>query len=403
MSRTGPVSRYGTGVLPFAVYAQLDTYEGPGWVARQLRGRSGWLKVSRASMETPFSSWSTTLVAAVTDDGLRLNKMVAEAFFRMSCAGPLETNDMPPEELDDITEVLFDGFRGGCDIRHLRLLRESELELETRIQAEQTRGEHVLADADAFIAGMMRERRDPRTSNERRAQLDTAVELFETKQQEAAAWLIQRLRRLRSSNEQFESDVIESLENPGDIEELYSVRWVGRHRSDRVAEEQDVTHLKAQALRHGAPRRGLLTAEERWKMSRRKRLGTAAPQARGFPKSALVRKAIEDWTAKEQLRETEEKKRRDEFAIHLASNRPSRTEAQVKSAERRAEDRDLEELMAKFPTVELMAARLNEMLGEKDYDWRLAKLIRRAMRRLKRSSPANESDAVSTPDEVANA
>lgn len=383
--------RYGTGAQPFGVNALLDTYEGPAWVRRHLRGSSGWLKVSRARLETPFSSWSTTLVAGVTDDGARLSKTAAHAFFEMTCAGPMETDDYPPEdELDEITEVLFDGFRGGCDVRHLRLLKEDEEERHQRIHAMQARGERVLADADSFIAALRRERRNPATSQARREQLTSTIAHFEEKQQAAGAWLVQRLKGIRDSGQQFETDVLESLENPGEIEELYCVRFIARSRYERVADHHTLSHLFQVAQHAGAPVSRRIDADERREIEdRRLRMrypSPAAPAQRAAQVEFVAIRETPEFRAREisegkreaDLNEARERLRAEaQHRIEKRNNYKHRSTSQSMSEQRQASDDNRSEWRREEA----------QLLAELE-DWQSRKAQRRRERLHRRSSSA---------------
>lgn len=234
MTSTRVIQKYHSGSLPFAVDVFLDTYEGPGWVRQNLRGRSGWMQISRARMETPISTWRSTLIAARTDEGDLLGVQASSAFLAMRSSGPRELDEVPPEELDSQSDMLFWDFLGRCDLRHLAMLREAEAEAAERVAAEQERGEKVLAEADAYIAALRRQRRALDASDEKRTRLGEMIGMFEEKQSAAAAWLVRRLAGIREGVLALEADVVAALENHGEVEELYTVRWTARHPFDRV-------------------------------------------------------------------------------------------------------------------------------------------------------------------------
>lgn len=260
MSSTRVVQRYHSGSLPFAVDVFLGTYEGPVWVRQKLRGKSGWLQLSRAKMETPISTWRTTLIAARTDDGESLGTMTSSALLAMRSSGPRELDLVPPDELDVQTEMLFWDFLGRCDLRHLRMLRDAEAEAAERIASEQARGEKVLAEADAYLANLRRQRRALDATDERRAKLTETIGFFEEKQAAAAQWLVRRLARVREEVMTLEAEVMAALENHGEVEELYTVRWTARHPADRVYSRERPDSF---FLGPNPPRRSNRTAEAR--------------------------------------------------------------------------------------------------------------------------------------------
>jgi len=192
------------------------------------------MQISRARMETPISTWRSILIAARTDDGEALGAQASSAFLAMRSSGPRDLDEVPPEELDTQTEMLFWDFLGRCDLRHLSMLREAEAEAAERVASEQARGEKVLAEADAYVAGLRRQRRSSDATEEQRGRLSELIHTFEEKQTAAAAWLVRRLAGIRESVVALEADVVEALQNHGEVEELYTVRWTARHPFDRI-------------------------------------------------------------------------------------------------------------------------------------------------------------------------
>jgi hypothetical protein len=264
------VRRYQSGALPFTVEAYVDTYHGPAWVKRQLRGRSGWLQVSRARLTTDISDWSATIVAGITEDGDRLGKMTANAFLAMRTSEPQTCFDDPPTELADFSEMLFWDFLGRCDIRHLDMLAEVEVELAARLDAEQMRGEHVLGDAERFIAELQRRRRAP-GSGEDRGAIDARISLMEDKHVAASAWLVRHLARLRDAGDAFEADVMAALENHGEVEDLYTVHWVARSQHDRFVDRGLLRELTTTGSLEGVPRRARLDKHDLWEIEEAQR------------------------------------------------------------------------------------------------------------------------------------
>jgi hypothetical protein len=156
--------------------------------------------------------------------------------------------------------MLFWDFLGRCDLRHLAMLREAEAEAAERVAVEQERGEKVLAEADAYIAALRRQRRAPDTADDKRSWLGDMIAMFEEKQSAAAAWLVRRLAGIREGVLALEADVVTALENHGEVEELYTVRWTARHPFDRTYSRERPDSF---FLGPNPPRRRNRTAEAR--------------------------------------------------------------------------------------------------------------------------------------------
>lgn len=412
MSSTRTIQRYHSGSLPFAIDVYLGTYEGLDWVRQKLRGKSGWLQLSRATMVTPISTWRTTLIAARTDDGEPLNKLAASAFLAMRSSSPRELDLVPPDELDIQSEMLFWDFLGGCDLRHLRMLSEAEDERGAQVADEQARGEQVLAQADAYIADLQRQRRALGITSAARAKLTETIAFFEQKHEAAAAWLVQRLASIRDEAAALEADVLEALQNHAEVEELYTVRWTAKHPADRIYSRERPDSF---FLGPNPPSRRNRTAEARlaWDRQyddetfedRRSRLDVVREERRRQwaaqveerrhqdaekqAKRAADREQFAKWAA--QLKPPRKVKRivapTDHEQARIAQNAEQlRTAAQQTSAKRRDDkllrDKAVAEVLRQFPTVQMLEAELDGLPSVGIENRRLARLIRIAIWRL---------------------
>lgn len=334
MTSTRVIQKYHSGSLPFAVDVFLNTYEGPGWVRQKLRGRSGWMQISRARMETPISTWRTTLIAARTDDGESLGMLASSAFLAMRSSGPRELDVVPPDELDTQSEMLFWDFLGTCDLRHLRMLRETEAEALERVATEQARGEAVLAGADAYIANLRRQRRALDASVERRTRLAETIGFFEDKQSAAAAWLVRRLAGIREEVAALEAEVMAALEHHGEVEELYTVRWTARHPFDRVYSRERPDSF---FLGPNPPMRRNRTAEARLAWDRQ--YDDEGTEERNSRLGSLRDERRREWAGRLAERERAEAERRMKRVV--ANSEFARWEAEQRAGQKPAKRRAL--------------------------------------------------------------
>lgn len=428
MTSTRVIQKYHSGSLPFAVDVFLNTYEGPGWVRQKLRGRSGWMQISRAKMETPISTWRTTLIAARTDDGESLGLQASAAFLAMRSSGPRELDQVPPEELDTQSEMLFWDFLGRSDLRHLGMLREAEAEAVERVATEQARGEAVLAGADIYIANLRRQRRALEPLDDRRSKLAETIRFFEDKQSAAAAWLVRRLAGIRDEVAALEAEVMAALEHHGEVEELYTVRWTARHPFDRVYSRERPDSF---FLGPNPPRRRNFTAEAR--LARDNQYADESAVDRRFRLDMLREERRREWLERiDEIRRLESEKlarqeaERAEFAtwaksltqrqkVTAAGPPADRAEAQAKTlqrrearvakraevkrkADRKVLSEPLAELLEQYPSAVLLEARLAMVPSLGIENRRLARLIRVAIRILAAEqvvAPVREEESTS--------
>ncbi|MER9022416.1 hypothetical protein NKI01_07565 [Mesorhizobium sp. M0815] len=189
--------------------------------------------VSRATLETPFCSWSAPLVACVNEQGEPIPPWLASKFFEMRCSTPSEVFDLPPNELEIASDALYWDFLGTCDLKHLAMLEEKEADTEKAIARLVMRGNEMLAQTDSYIADLRRRLRIANSDPERRIAVDEQISLIERKQGEAVRWLREKIKSVRDSAADFEAGIMESLTCYGEVEHLYTVRWTARHVRDR--------------------------------------------------------------------------------------------------------------------------------------------------------------------------
>jgi hypothetical protein len=221
------------GCTPVALDFSLDSYSGPGWEVGELRHRSGWLTVSRAAMETPISAWSAPLVACVNDHGETISAWLAAKLFDMRCSLPRAAEDIPPVELDWVTDALYWDFLGTCDLKHLAMLEEHEADAARRVERLEARAARVMGQVERHVAGLRGMIRRGELGAEAQHSTTEHIALIERKQDEAERWLRDRIVEIRQRQETFEEDVFASLQNHGEMEQLYTVHWTTRRLRDR--------------------------------------------------------------------------------------------------------------------------------------------------------------------------
>ncbi|MBZ9916586.1 MULTISPECIES: cell envelope integrity protein TolA [unclassified Mesorhizobium] len=181
--------------------------------------------MSRATMQTPFSAWSARLVACVDDDGEPVSAWLASKLLEMRCSLPREAEDIPPADLEDLTEALYWDFLGTCDLKHLAMLEEREEDAERRIHTLEARGRAAASEVDTHIANLRRSMRRGEITSENIKTTYYHIALVEQKLIAAESWLRNRIASIRAEVSDFQEDVFDSLQGYGEVEHLYSVHW----------------------------------------------------------------------------------------------------------------------------------------------------------------------------------
>ena len=85
--------------------------------------------------------------------------------------------------------------------------------------------QETFALADDYISNLRRERRQPDCKPDRRIWIEERIDLIETKQDEAARDVRDKLADIRASSVEMETDILDSLSLHGSSEHLYTVHW----------------------------------------------------------------------------------------------------------------------------------------------------------------------------------
>ncbi len=222
------------GVYPVELHFSLDSHVGPAWVVPAMFNRSGWLSVAEVDMKTEFDRTRAVIAACVNDEGEVLGQWVVEALFSMQSSLPQEVGVEPPDDLADALDAIYWDFLGRCDIAHLKTLEEEERRISSAIARLELRRREVYEKVETFLSGLYARRRRERGNDELCRMIDAKIEEVETKQAEAEIWHRDRLQELQVELETFESQVLASLQNHGNLRPLYTVYWKAQHSKVRT-------------------------------------------------------------------------------------------------------------------------------------------------------------------------
>ncbi|MCV3205577.1 hypothetical protein OHD62_06545 [Mesorhizobium sp. YC-39] len=183
-------------------------------------------------METSFSTWSAPLVACIDDHGEPISPWLTAKFFELGCSLPSDPEDLPPVELEWVSEALYWDFLGACDLEHLSMLEQCEVEVDRAVRRLEDRGRDSLKEVDDYVADLRRWLRVERRDGEQKARVSAQIDLLERKQMDAQQWMQTRVIKLREARDTFETEVMEALCCHGEIEHLYTMHWNVRHGRD---------------------------------------------------------------------------------------------------------------------------------------------------------------------------
>ena len=189
-----------------------------------LRGKSGWMQVSRITLTTPARTYDDLVVAAVTNDGVAIDPEVAERLLQVPAKIEAAPGSAPAEQLQKVMAE-----------RQAGLVAQAQTRLGGFLEEEEERLDNWREDArvsyDTQIKTLTKEAKE-RTKLSRAAQsLQEKVEL----QKEGAALkrqaddlqhqLYTRLREIDVERERMLDDIAEKLSLTPESTTLFTIRW----------------------------------------------------------------------------------------------------------------------------------------------------------------------------------
>lgn len=231
----------GFGLAPLCIELDLDSYDGPWTHVERFRGQSGWLVVAEAEVISVGTSWITSLVAACDSYLDPVPMFMAPHLLACACSLPVECDEYPPEELDDLLAKAAQGLK-------LQWLRESNAALGTLTETTLTqigelegRARRDVDELDYRIADLRRRRRMPGVSDAAREILHETILAFEEERDSVIEQLAQERTRLRMAVEREERALVNRTHVHVAVEPLYHIRWSAQarpHEEWAVAREQ---------------------------------------------------------------------------------------------------------------------------------------------------------------------
>jgi superfamily II DNA/RNA helicase len=215
----------GRDLAPAALEFDYAAYDGNlGDVAR-LRGQSGWMRVSRLTLETPARTWDEIICAAFTDAGTPLDPATAERMLRVPArVAAADTGMLPDAELAAVVSERQTALVGIAQERLGEFLNEEEDRLDA------WRNDARVA-YDQQMKALNKEAAEKTKLARATANLQDKVEL----QREAKALkrqvddlqhqLYTRLREIDDERERMLDVIAEQLNLTPQALDLFTIRW----------------------------------------------------------------------------------------------------------------------------------------------------------------------------------
>jgi hypothetical protein len=203
----------------------LDSYEGSWTHVAAFRGRGGWLRAARATIQSEHDLLRATLLAACDDHENPIPAWRAEHLTACDWSNLSDCRELPPDLLDD----LLCEEEGAFFARWHRETNADLARLHERGQADlaalDARTAAIQARASREIADLGRRRRQPDISPDHRAALSHLIADIEADSDAVAAEAAVRRAALRREVDAAEEALWERADVLIEVEPLWCIRW----------------------------------------------------------------------------------------------------------------------------------------------------------------------------------
>lgn len=203
----------------------LDSYEGSWTHVAAFRGRGGWLRAARATIQSEHDLLRATLLAACDDHENPIPAWRAEHLTACDWSNLSDCRELPPDLLDDLLCEEEGAFfarwhrETNADLAHLHERGQADLAaLDARTAAVQARASREIAD-------LGRRRREADASPDHRAALTDLIATIEAESDAVAAEAAARRAALRREIDAAEEALWERADVLIEVEPLWCIRW----------------------------------------------------------------------------------------------------------------------------------------------------------------------------------
>jgi hypothetical protein len=227
------------GQAPLCLDIHLDTYEDSPTHVASFRGRSGWLRLARATLQSEHDLLQSDLIVACTDDGIPIPAWRARHLTQCHWSGMEPCMEHPPDLLDDLLAeeegALYARWQRDMNGDLATLFEQSQIEidaLESRVRARSRELERQVAD-------LRRRRRMPGIDTDARIALGEVIAELEAENDLVLAQFTEQQARLRYEAQAAEEALWQRTDLLVEVEHSFTVQWTAsglfsRRERDRV-------------------------------------------------------------------------------------------------------------------------------------------------------------------------
>ncbi|MDN2582153.1 SNF2-related protein [Aquibium sp. ELW1220] len=206
---------------------RVDEYAFPGQLAdvKNLAGKSGWLRVSKAQIETHGSAREELLLSCLDDDGVEIHPETADRMLMVPATSTSSGVPFDQSALHGIESRLFGKFSERVKKQNFLWLEEEEIRLDNYAKDIEIELDAQITTLDNEIKQLRKERRSPDASMEEKLDLGRKIKKLEGTMDDLKLSKHERRREIRKQVSDMLDEVAESLNRLPTKKLLFTFRW----------------------------------------------------------------------------------------------------------------------------------------------------------------------------------
>lgn len=217
-----------TRATPIALNFHPADYPFAGQLAdvNNLSGRSGWLRVAKARVDTPEAVREQMVLSCIADDGEVIGPETADRLLLAPSDAPSVVSAAPDDaRLGEIEQKLFQQFAEDVDRQNAEWLEQEEERLDAYAQDLETEIDARIKEIEDEIRELKKQRRSPGLTMDEKLNIGRTVKRREGDRDDLVLSKHQRRRDIRRQVEDMLDEVAESLNRKPNIQSIFTIRW----------------------------------------------------------------------------------------------------------------------------------------------------------------------------------
>ncbi len=191
-----------------------------------LAGKSGWLRVSKARVDTPNAVREGMVLACSDDDGITIPAVTADRMLTVPSEDPAPAPGAPNEDkLAAIQDELFAAFSDDVARQNAEWLETEEERLDAYAQDLETQIDAQIDEIEIEVKDLKKQRRAPELKMDEKLEISRKIKRREGERDDLVLSKHERRRDIRKQVEQMLDDVADSLNRKPGITPIFTIRW----------------------------------------------------------------------------------------------------------------------------------------------------------------------------------